>query len=85
MDPFGRTEERRTERALIGEFRTLIEGEVASLNEKSLERALAMARVPESIRGYGHVKAASVTAARAKWSALDASSNAVDKVVRYAR
>ena len=70
FDPFGRTDERRMERALIGEYRALIEQAITTLSEENLERALAIARVPETIRGYGHVKAASVVAARAKWSAL---------------
>jgi len=72
LGPFGRTEERRMERALIHEYRDLIEQEVAQLNEENLDRALAVARVPESIRGYGHVKSASVASARGKWVALTA-------------
>ncbi len=70
LDPFGRTSERCMERDLIVEYRAHIERELALLNSHTLERALAVARVPESIRGYGHVKAASVVAARAKWSSL---------------
>ena len=52
------------------EYRELVEQTLSSLSEDSLDRALAIARVPELIRGYGHVKAASVVAAKAKWSAL---------------
>ncbi|MGE0097542.1 MAG: indolepyruvate ferredoxin oxidoreductase family protein [Hydrogenophaga sp.] len=70
MDPFGRTEERQMERALITEFRAHIERELEDLSESTLPRALAIARVPESIRGYGHVKLASVATARAQWTAL---------------
>jgi len=67
FDPFGRTAERRMERALIAEYRTLIETELDVLSEASLRRVLAIARVPETIRGYGHVKQASVAAARKRW------------------
>jgi indolepyruvate ferredoxin oxidoreductase len=74
FDPFGRTQERRMERALIAEYIGLVEGEIKALSEASMDRALAVARVPESIRGYGHVKAASVASARARWSALRAGS-----------
>ncbi|MDO9435727.1 indolepyruvate ferredoxin oxidoreductase family protein [Hydrogenophaga sp.] len=70
VDPFGRSEERHMERGLIDEYRRLIEREMTQLSDASLDRALAIARVPESIRGYGHVKAASVVAARARWGAL---------------
>jgi indolepyruvate ferredoxin oxidoreductase len=72
LDPFGRTAERRMERALIDTYRSLIEHELAGLNEAQMDRVLAIARVPETIRGYGHVKAVSVVAARARWSALRA-------------
>ncbi len=72
LDPFGHTAERRMERALIGTYRGLIEHEIAGLSEVRLDRALAIARVPETIRGYGHVKAASVVSARARWTALSA-------------
>lgn len=70
FDPFGRTQERRMERALIEEYIGLVEGEIETLSEASMDRALAVARVPESIRGYGHVKSASVVSARARWSSL---------------
>ncbi|QHE83458.1 indolepyruvate ferredoxin oxidoreductase family protein [Hydrogenophaga sp. BPS33] len=72
LDVFGHTAERRMERALIEEYQALIEREIADLDDARLERALALARVPETIRGYGHVKAASVVSARARWSALRA-------------
>lgn len=78
FDPFGRTDERQMERELIAEYRQHIERELALLDDSTLERALAVARVPEAIRGYGHVKAASVVSARAKWSAL--LTNAVNTV-----
>jgi indolepyruvate ferredoxin oxidoreductase len=32
---------------------------------------VSIARVPESIRGYGHVKLASVATAQARWRELD--------------
>ena len=57
LDIFGRTEERRTERALIGEYRASIE-ELLRDAERRATCALAaeIARIPEEIRGYGHVK-----------------------------
>ncbi|WP_428416583.1 indolepyruvate ferredoxin oxidoreductase family protein [Methylibium sp.] len=70
FDPFGRTEERRTERALIDEYRACIDELLATLDPQRLALAVEIAAIPEDIRGYGHVKARHLTAARAKWSGL---------------
>lgn len=70
FDPFGRTEERRTERALIGEYRASIDELLQGLNAGNLPQAIAIAKIPEEIRGYGHVKARHLAPAREKWSAL---------------
>lgn len=70
LDPFGRTEERKTERALIGEYRACIEELLRTLSAANLAQAVEIARIPEEIRGYGHVKARHLAAARAKWEAL---------------
>ncbi|HEY0820929.1 MAG TPA: DUF6537 domain-containing protein, partial [Rhizobacter sp.] len=70
LDPFGRTEERKTERALIGEYRASLDEVLQTLNAANLPQAIAIARVPEEIRGYGHVKARHLAGARAKWQAL---------------
>lgn len=58
------------ERELILEYRQAVERELQRLEAHTMERALSVARVPESIRGFGHVKAASVVGARAQWSSL---------------
>jgi indolepyruvate ferredoxin oxidoreductase len=74
FDPFGRTEERRLERRLIDEYEArvgeLIAGLGAGLDAEKLAIAVAIARVPGSIRGYGHVKLASLAIARARESEL---------------
>ena len=70
FDPFGRTEERRTERALIVEYRDSIEEVLGTLGHANLALAVEIARIPEMIRGYGHVKAHHLDAARPKWDAL---------------
>ena len=74
LDVFGYTEERREERALIGEYRSAIEGMLPALSASNRDAALAFARVPEHIRGYGHVKARHLKAARTQW---------VDLLARY--
>jgi indolepyruvate ferredoxin oxidoreductase len=68
FDPFGRTEERRTERALIGEYEALIDELLAGLDASNHAQAVALARIPEQIRGYGHVKARHLGKARAEWA-----------------
>ena len=70
LDPFGRTEERRTERALIVEYRQSIEEVLRTLGTANLALALEIARLPEMIRGYGHVKHRHLEAVRPKWDAL---------------
>ena len=70
LDIFGRTEERKTERALIAEYRACIEELLQTLNAENRALAADIARVPEDIRGYGHVKLRHLKAARKKWDAL---------------
>jgi indolepyruvate ferredoxin oxidoreductase len=70
LDPFGRTQERRTERALIAEYRERVEALLAKLDAGNHGLAVEIARVPEQIRGFGHVKERNLAAARARWDAL---------------
>jgi indolepyruvate ferredoxin oxidoreductase len=72
LDVFGRTQERRTERALIGEYRTAIEGLLDDLDAGNHALALEIARVPEQIKGFGHVKERNLAAARSRWANLQA-------------
>ena len=70
FDVFGRTEERRTERALIAEYQALVEELCAGLSAERHALALDLAQVPEQIKGYGHVKERNLAAARQRWSQL---------------
>ena len=70
LDPFGRSEERRTERALIEEYKACILELLKTLNAGNVAQAAEIARIPEEIRGYGHVKERHLKAARSKWAAL---------------
>jgi indolepyruvate ferredoxin oxidoreductase len=70
LDVFGRTEERRAERRLIDEYQGCIDELLAGLNAGNLALAAEIARIPEEIRGYGHVKERHLVAARAKWERL---------------
>jgi indolepyruvate ferredoxin oxidoreductase len=73
LDVFGKTEERRTERALIGEYRALVEQLLAGLSAERHSLAVDMANVPDGIRGYGHVKERNLAAARTRWASLQQS------------
>jgi len=72
FDVFGRTAERKTERALIAEYKASIDEVLRGglIAGERLALAVEIARIPEEIRGYGHVKARHLTAARGKWGGL---------------
>jgi len=70
FDLFGRTEERRMERALIGEYEATIEILLQGMSRDNHALAIEIASLPEAIRGYGHIKAKSVAAARSKQEEL---------------
>ncbi|MGC7405673.1 indolepyruvate ferredoxin oxidoreductase family protein [Pandoraea pneumonica] len=70
LDIFGRTEERRTERALIGEYEALVNELISHLNEHNVALAVQLAELPQEIRGYGHVKEQNLAATRIKWTKL---------------
>ena len=71
FDPFGHTAERKMERQLIADYRATIDAILAKgLSAERLPVAVELARIPEDIRGYGHVKERHVKAARLKWDQL---------------
>ena len=57
FDPFGRTEERRTERELITRYQADVERLIAQITPERHALALRLAGWPDAVRGYGHVKA----------------------------
>ncbi|MBN8447702.1 MAG: indolepyruvate ferredoxin oxidoreductase family protein [Candidatus Accumulibacter sp.] len=72
FDPFGKTEERQMERQLLTDYEADVELMLLRLMPETLASAIELASVPEQIRGFGQVKAASVLQARARQSALRA-------------
>jgi indolepyruvate ferredoxin oxidoreductase len=70
FDIFGHTEERKMERALIVEYREMIEALLAGLNAANLSTAVELASLPEQVRGFGHVKQAAVVRFRAEKARL---------------
>jgi len=81
FDPFGHTEERRTERALIEQYCTTITSLCSSLDINNLPLAAEIARIPEEIRGYGHVKERHLRNAKEKEARLLAQLNATPQQV----
>src|SRR5690606_40711457 len=63
LDPFARTAERRMEKRLLADYEADLETIGAALAPGRIEAAAALASVPDLIRGYGHVKLASVAKA----------------------
>jgi indolepyruvate ferredoxin oxidoreductase len=70
LDPFGKTAERCRERALVEDYFALVRLFCESLTPQHLDTALELARLPEKIRGYGHVKEKSMDAAEERRAEL---------------
>ena len=56
LDIFGRSAERRRERADIDAYRQLIDALLPELTEQNYPVALQLAKLAGKLRGYGHVK-----------------------------
>lgn len=65
LDIFGYTPERRMERELLTHFEGLLDEILARLTPDNHVVAVELAKIPQTIRGFGHVKERSVTVARA--------------------
>ncbi|TNC73696.1 indolepyruvate ferredoxin oxidoreductase family protein [Rubellimicrobium roseum] len=63
LDPFGRSAERRAERALIRDYEADVDRVLARLTDASAPTVLALLDLANQIRGYGPVKAAVMEAA----------------------
>jgi indolepyruvate ferredoxin oxidoreductase len=56
LDLFGRQQERRTERALIEQYISDLHTVLSALRPETLDVAVAIAQLPDTIRGFGPVK-----------------------------
>ncbi len=70
LDIFGYSQERRTERRLIADYEAMIAKILDRLSPENHAAAVALASVPEHIRGYGHVKERHLAAAKESEAAL---------------
>jgi indolepyruvate ferredoxin oxidoreductase len=70
FDIFGYSQERRTERQLVADYEALLGEVIAKLHPDNHHIAVGLANIPEKIRGFGHVKARHLVAAKADEAAL---------------
>ncbi len=63
-------QERRSERRLIADYRATVTALLGKLSANNHAQALELARLPDGIKGFGHVKARHLEAVQAKWDAL---------------
>ncbi|MGB3288359.1 MAG: indolepyruvate ferredoxin oxidoreductase family protein, partial [Burkholderiaceae bacterium] len=70
LDVFSYSGERKMERQLIVEYRQAVLAMLENLNEDNFPLALELAELPQTIRGFGHVKLANVRAYREKLARL---------------
>ena len=70
FDVFGYTAERKMERALVGEYREMVEALLARLDASNHAEAVELAALPDQIRGFGHVKEQAVAEYRARKAEL---------------
>jgi indolepyruvate ferredoxin oxidoreductase len=70
FDVFGYTEERKMERRLIAEYEATVDSLLATLDANNHGLAVQIAGVPETMRGFGHIKEKNVVAAKAREASL---------------
>ncbi|NYT86382.1 indolepyruvate ferredoxin oxidoreductase family protein [Pollutimonas harenae] len=66
LDIFGKTHERRQERKLIDDYFQFVDELLNSLTDQNLAAAIELARLPEDIRGFGHIKESNMKQAEAR-------------------
>src|SRR4051812_48838335 len=70
FDIFGYTHERKVERQLIVDYEALLEEIVGSLRPQNHATAVGLADIPKKVRGFGHVKARNLEAAKKEQAEL---------------
>jgi len=70
LDLFGYTAERRRERRLIGEYEATVETMLASLGQNNHALAVQIAALPETMRGFGHIKDKNIETAKEREASL---------------
>ncbi|SAK92860.1 indolepyruvate ferredoxin oxidoreductase [Caballeronia catudaia] len=84
LDPFGYTSERRHERKAVEDYKTSIRKVIDLLDAQRLNTAIELAKLPQSIRGYGHVKDRNAQLAEEKLKTLTAQYGRTDSQLNKA-
>lgn len=70
-DWFGRSAERQTEKQLIGDFEKMMIKHLKTINESNYDQLVELAELPQMIKGFGHVKEASIQQYRERLALLE--------------
>ncbi|ORE96447.1 indolepyruvate ferredoxin oxidoreductase [Stappia sp. 22II-S9-Z10] len=84
LDVFGRTAERREERAMLARYEATVDHIAATLTAERAAAALALAGWTDVVKGYGPVRAANAEKALARLPELEAAYDAATGVARQA-
>jgi indolepyruvate ferredoxin oxidoreductase len=72
FDPFGRTAERKAERKLIEDYLAMLDQHTLTMKAEQIPLLAKLAQLPETIRGYGHIKEENIGKATAEKARLEA-------------
>ena len=70
LDPFGYTAERKAERQLVADYIALVEEILDGLTPDNHALAVQLAEIPDTIRGYGHIREANLKTAKSRQADL---------------
>jgi indolepyruvate ferredoxin oxidoreductase len=56
FDPFGYSNERKSDRELIADYENMMMRHIGDLNSSQIGAVVRLARLPEMVRGYGHIR-----------------------------
>lgn len=66
LDPFRNAPDRVLDRAVLAQYEADVDAALADLDAQTIDSVIELASLPESIRGYGHVREAQAEAAAGK-------------------
>jgi indolepyruvate ferredoxin oxidoreductase len=72
FDPFGRSAERKAERRLVEDYLAMLDQRLTTLKAERIPLVARLARIPELIRGYGHIKDDNIKKAMAEQARCEA-------------
>ncbi len=84
FDLFGHTKERRMERRLIADYEQMLEELLPALSAANYDAAVALAELPEDVRGFGHVKEAGVRRMRERMKRCLAQFHSAERTLKVA-